>query len=287
MSRKIFVNGTFYDEVNATVSVMDRGFLFGDGIYEVCAVVNGRPVDRERHIQRLLRSAQEIELDLIYSSGDLHELIDSVIQENQLQEGIVYIQISRGTAERDFVFPQGIVQTTVAFSQRKVLCSGIRLERGISAMTVADLRWKRRDIKSTSLVAQVLPKLAASRAGCDEAILHDDGLVTEGASTTVFIVNGDGALITRPLSNEVLPSITRRAILDLCDCGNLPVIERTFTVGELLAASEVFLVGATFFVVPVTRIDGTVVGDGKRGEVTTALQKRYIDLACDPCGPFA
>ncbi|NTE66243.1 D-amino-acid transaminase [Agrobacterium tumefaciens] len=279
MSKKIYLNGNFVSEDQATVSVFDRSFLFGDGIYEVVAVVEGKLIDPNQHISRLFRSADAIGLKLPGNADNFKRIFDRVIEQDKLDEGALYLQVSRGNADRDFTYADTIQPNVVAFGQRKALTSGERLRAGIRTVTLEDIRWRRRDIKSTSLLAQVLPKQKAKHAGCGEAILYEDKMVTEGASTTVFIVTSDGQLVTRPLSNDVLPSITRRAAIAVAHDLGITVAERIFSLKELKSAREVFLVGSTFFVVPVVDIDGGKVADGIPGGITLRIQNEYIRLA--------
>src|SRR3954454_211307 len=215
MSRTVFVNGSFLPFEQASLSVMDRGFLFADGIYEVTVVVNGCLVDNDAHLARLNRCLNEIRIPNPYSAQQWSHLEEELVQRNELREGTVYIQVTRGIAERDFAFPKQVTPTVVMFTQVKNIVNTPAARTGVAVITVPDLRWKRRDIKSVALLAQVLAKQAAVEAGVTEAWMVEDGYVTEGASSTAFIVTHEGRIVTRPLSPAILPGITRLSIMQL------------------------------------------------------------------------
>lgn len=279
MDRSIFLNDDFIDGDSAKVPLFERGLLFGDGIYEVTAVVNGRLVDFDLHIDRLFRSAAAIGLTVPFSKSQWRELHERLVSSNGLVEGIVYVQVSRGSAEREFTFDRDIVPFVFGFTQEKSLCGGGKLENGIVAELVEDLRWKRRDIKSTSLLAQVLAKQQASMKRAGEALLHEDGVITEGGSTSVFAVDRDGVLRTHPLGRSILPGVTRHVVLELARAESMKITEEAIKVDELFAMGEVFVTGATYFVVPVVKVGGVSIGGGSVGSVTKRLQKLYIDRA--------
>src|SRR5919199_3214337 len=272
VSRIAYVNGEFVPLERATVSILDRGFLFADGIYEVSAVLDGRLVDNEAHVARLERSLQEIELALPMSLGELTRLQEELIRRNGLDEGIVYIEVTRGAADRDFTFPKDAAPTVVMFTQVKNLVRAPQAETGIRVVSMPDIRWRRRDIKSVALLPQVLAKQQAAAAGAQEAWMVEDGYVTEGGSSSAFIVTAAGALVTRPLSHDILPGITRKAVLQLAAEQGLDMEERRFTLEEAYAAAEAFLTSASSFVLPVIEIDGQTIGSGAPGPHTRRLR---------------
>lgn len=279
MSRIVYVNGEFVPFEQATLPIMDRGFLFADGIYEVSAVVNGRLVDNEAHLARLDRSLAEIRIANPHSTGGWVRLQEDLMRRNGLSEGLVYMQVTRGVAERDFAFPKHAPPTVVMFTQAKRLVDHPLAVTGAAVITVPDLRWKRRDIKSVALLAQVLAKQAAAEAGAAEAWMVEDGFVTEGGSSTAFIITRDGRIVTRPLSQAVLPGITRQTVMRLSEETGLTIDERLFTVEEAREAAEAFITGASTFVLPVVTIDGRPVADGKPGRLTRRLRELYLEAA--------
>lgn len=279
MTRIAYLNGQFLPFEEAKVSVCDRGFNFGDGIYEVSAVLNGRLVDNDAHLARLERCLAEIRIANPYPRERWVEIEQEMVKRNALQEGLVYMQVTRGAAERDFAFPKDTAPTVVMFTQAKNVSASPLAESGAKIITVPDLRWARRDIKSVSLLAQVLAKQAAAEAGVSEAWMVEDGKVTEGGSSTAFIVTTDGRIVTRPLSQAVLPGITRQAVMKLAAEASLVVEERLFGVDEALAAAEAFYTSASSFVMPVIAIDGQTIGDGKPGRHTRRLRELYLEMA--------
>jgi D-alanine transaminase len=279
MSRIVYVNGAYLPYEQASVPVMDRGFLFGDGIYEVAGVLNGRLVDNDAHLDRLDRCLNEIRIPNPYSRAKWIELEIEMVRRNGLKEGLVYFQVTRGTAEREFSFPKNTAPNVVMFTQPKVITDSPQAKTGVPVISVPDLRWKRRDIKSVSLLAQVLAKQAAAEAGAYEAWMVEDGFVTEGGSSSSFIITKGGAVVTRPLSNAILPGITRKAVIALADEQKLAVEERLFTLTEAKDAAEAFLTSASSFVMPVVSIDGAIVADGKPGPMTRRLRDLYFEMA--------
>jgi len=275
-----YVNGSFVPLSEAKVSILDRGFLFADGIYEVAAVLDGRLVDSASHLARLERSVGEIGLALPESVARIEELQKELIARNQLGNGMVYLQVTRGADKsRDFPFPKGVTPTLVMFVTVKDIVNAPSAKAGIGVITVPDIRWERRDIKSVALLAQVLAKQAAAAVGAGEAWMIEDGQVTEGGSSTAFILTQDDVIVTRPNSNAILPGCTRKAVVALAEERQLRVEERAFTVAEALAAKEAFITSASSFVQPVVTIDGKPVGDGKVGPMATRLREIYIDFA--------
>jgi D-alanine transaminase len=282
MSRIVFLNGAFLPQEEARLSIMDRGFLFADGIYEVSAVLGGRLIDNDAHLARLERSLGEIDIPNPYDRAGWTRLEEELVRRNRLDEGLVYMEVTRGVAERDFAYEPGLIPTVVLFTQPKQLVASPLAAKGTAVITVPDLRWKRRDIKSVALLAQVLAKQAAKNAGVAEAWMVEDGFVTEGSSSTAFIVTADGRLVTRPLSQAVLPGITRRAVMRLAGETGIAVEERLFSVAEAQAAAEAFYTSASTIVMPVTAIDDVQVADGRPGRTTRRLWEIYLDEARAP-----
>jgi D-alanine transaminase len=272
-----WLNGSFLPEAQAQVSIFDRGLLFGDGVYEVAAVFNGRLLDADLHLVRLARSLREIELPNTQTAESWIEVMQSLATQNDIREGLVYLQVTRGKAERDFAFPASVTPTMFAYARRKVLSTDPHAN-GIALHAVADIRWARRDIKSVAMLAQVLAKQAAKAAGTYEAIMHEDGVVTEGGSSTVWIVK-HGTVITRPLSSAILAGITRDVIIDLASRESLPLVERAFTLDDAYGADECFITSATSFVLPVVRIDDHQIGNGQPGPISNRLRDAYLARA--------
>ncbi|QGM98658.1 D-amino-acid transaminase [Methylocystis parvus] len=280
MSDIAYVNGAYTPLEDAKISILDRGFLFADGVYEVAAVIDGRLVDNAAHLARLERSLKELRLECPASMQEIVEIEKTLVARNGIAEGMVYLQITRGAAERDFAFPKGVKPTLIAFTQEKNILSSLYAEKGIRIVTVPDQRWARRDIKSVALLAQVLAKQAASEAGCQEAwMVGPDGYITEGSSSTAFIITKAGAIVTRPNSEAILPGCTRLSVLALAAEHGLDVAERAFTAEEAYEAAEAFLTSASNLVLPIVSIDGRAIGDGKPGPHATRLRALYLDFA--------
>ncbi|MUZ59082.1 D-amino-acid transaminase [Agrobacterium vitis] len=277
--RTVYLNGAFLAENEAHISIFDRGFLFGDGIYEVTAVLDGKLVDSALHMARLERSVGEIGGHLPVSTDEIVEIERRLIAENGLKEGMIYLQYTRGAEDRNFLYSEDLAPTLLLFTQSKSLDVASVMEKGLKVKTVTDQRWARRDIKSVCLLPQVLAKRAAKAEGCDEAWMVEDGFVTEGASSTAYIVTADDKIITRANSNATLPGCTRLALLQLAKEHGLVIEERPFSVEEAMAASEAALTSASNFIVPITTIDGKPVGDGKPGPVVTRLRALYMENA--------
>lgn len=277
--RIAYVNGRYLPLAEATLPIMDRGFLFGDGIYEVTAVLGDRFIDNEPHLARLDRSLKAIGIRNPHSSAEWTEIQRELVKRNGLTEGIVYIEVTRGTYEREFTCPDDIAPNVVMFTQAKNILANPATEKGVAVITVDDLRWARRDIKSVALLAQVLAKFEAKRAGVAEALMLEEGVVTEGASSTFFIISSAGALVTRALSTSVLPGVTRLSVLRLARETGLHIEERPFTRQEMLAAREVFYTSASSFVMPVVEVDGEKIADGRPGTITKKLRAIYLEEA--------
>jgi len=274
-----YLNGTYLPLEQAQVSVLDRGFLFADGIYEVAAVIDGGLVDSDAHLARLQRSADALGIALPITLPEVEAAQKQLIARNALDEGLVYLQLTRGAdATRDFLPSATTAPTLVMFAAPKSIIDTPAMHSGIKVATMDDLRWARRDIKSVGLLAQVMAKREAAARGCQEAWMVEDGHVTEGASSTAFIVTGEG-IVTRPYSQQVLAGCTALALNALAQESGLAVIRRPFTVAEALTAQEAFIASASTFCLPVVEIDGQPIGDGKPGPVATRLRQRYIDFA--------
>jgi D-alanine transaminase len=265
MSRIVYVNGDYLPEEEAKVSIFDRGFLMADGVYEVTSVLDGKLVDFDGHAKRLERSLKELDLVAPVTMDELLTIHRELVARNDLEEGGVYLQITRGApADRDFVFPDPAETkaTIVLFTQAKNLANSPAVQKGISVISIEDQRWARRDIKTVQLLYPSMGKMMAKAAGADDAWMVEDGQVTEGTSNNAYIVKG-GKIITRQLSNDILHGITRAAVLRLAK--------------EAQQADEAFITSATTFVQPVVSIDGATIGKGEAGPVALRLREIYID----------
>ena len=247
MNRIVFVNGIYTKEQEAVISIFDRGFIFGDGIYEVVPVVLGKLIDRDYFLERLERSLFELSIPWPCSEQDYIEMMETLIDKNTLQEGIVYSQVTRGPADRDFPFPETVKPGIVAFTSRMEILNNPDFETGIAVTTTPDIRWKRRDIKSINLLGQVLAKQDAVSQNSKEAWMVENGQITEGASSSAYIVK-DNVLITRRLSSAILPGIRRRTILEIAERANIAIEERAFSVAEAKTADEALISSATTMV---------------------------------------
>lgn len=277
--RTVYLNGAFLPENEAHLSIFDRGFLFGDGIYEVTAVLDGKLIDSALHMARLERSVGEIGGRLPVTTDEIVAIEKRLVEENQLTEGLVYLQYTRGAEDRNFLYSENLQPTLVLFTQAKTLEHVAAVEKGLKVRSMPDQRWARRDIKSVCLLSQVLAKRAAKAEGFDEAWLVESGVVTEGASSTAYIVTRDGRIVTRANSQATLPGCTRLAVLELAREEGLVLEERPFSVEEAQAAAEAWLTSASNFIVSVTNVDGTVIGDGTPGPMFRRLRALYMENA--------
>ncbi len=278
MSRIAYVNGRYLPRAQAMVSIEDRGYQFADGVYEVCEVRGGRLVDERRHMARLDRSLNELRIARPMSPAALSIVLRETVRRNRVRDGIVYLQITRGVARRDFSFPPADTKASVVATARSNDLA--RLEQlaadGIAVVTVPDIRWQRVDIKSVALLPNVLAKQAARDRGAREAWLVDEaGRVTEGASSNAWIVSRDGKLITHPLGGDILAGVTRSVVVDMLKGQGLAFEERAFSVDEAYAAREAFITSASLIVLPVVSIDGRPVGNGAPGLVAAELRRDY------------
>lgn len=277
MSRTVYVNGEYVAEEEAKVSVFDRGFLFADGVYEVTSVVGGKILAFEGHIERLWRSLSELQMDAPCTPEELEAIHRELIVRNDLKEGLIYLQVTRGAADRDFAFPVGVEPTLVLFTQAKNIIDSPTAKTGIKVISIPDIRWGRRDIKTVQLLAPSLGKMAAKAAGADDAWLVEDGFVTEGTSNNAYIVKKDGTIVTRNLSTDILHGITRAAVLKYAAEAQMKIEERPFTVEEVKDAAEAFFTSASAFVCPVVEIDGVKIGTGVPGKTATRLRDIYLE----------
>ena len=272
--QKVFLNGEFIDKDSAKISIFDRGFIFGDGIYEVVPVINSIIVEKDGFWDRFQRSLNEISLNLPYRNDEFESILNNLIEINSLKEGGLYIQITRGVAPRDFSFIKGVKPTIMAFAFSDSVLEHPAAKSGITIISTPDIRWKRRDIKSISLLGQCYAKNQATIAGAAECFMVEDGYVTEAGSSSAFIIK-DGTLITKPLSNEILPGIRRNRLLNLAKQIGLQIQERKFSMDEVYNADECFISAATIILLPVIKADGKAINGGKIGEYTTKLRELY------------
>lgn len=278
--RTVYVNGEYLPETEAKVSIFDRGFLMADGVYEVTSVLDGKLIDFDGHAVRLQRSLDELEMQSPISKDDLLEVHRELVRRNGIEEGMIYLQITRGAPDdRDFVFPdpETTPPTIVLFTQNKPgLADNPAAKKGMKVISIDDIRWGRRDIKTVQLLYPSIGKMMAKKAGADDAWMIQDGFVTEGTSNNAYIVKGN-KIITRQLSNEILHGITRAAVLRFAREAQMEVEERNFTIDEAREADEAFITSASTFVMPVVEIDGEKLGEGVPGRVAPRLREIYLD----------
>ncbi len=277
--RTVYVNGEYLPEDEARVSIFDRGFLMADGVYEVTSVLDGKLIDFDGHAVRLSRSLNELEMKNPISKDDLLEVHRELVRLNGIDEGLVYLQITRGSdGDRDFAYPAPETEPTIVlFTQNKPgLADNPAARKGAKVISIEDIRWGRRDIKTVQLLYPSMGKMMAKKAGCDDAWMVEDGFVTEGTSNNAYIVKGN-KIITRALSNDILHGITRAAVLRFAREAQMEVEERNFTIDEAKEADEAFTTSASAFVMPVVEIDGVALGDGMPGRVAPRLREIYLD----------
>jgi len=274
MSRIAYVNGRYLDQRLAEVNIEDRGYQFGDGIYEVVHLYDGLFIDEDRHLARLERSLREIRLAMPMTRAALHHVLAEVARRNRVTEGLLYMQVTRGVARRDHAFPAQAVPPALVITVKRIAAYPTDIDKWAgSCITQPDLRWARRDIKSVNLLPNCLARQAAREQGAIEAILFDEatGMVTEGAATTFWIVDEHGTIRTRQLDQVILPGCTRGALLAELTAAGIGFEERDFSLDEMRRAREAFITSATSFVKPITTIDRQPVADGKVGPVTRRL----------------
>lgn len=278
MSRTVYLNGEFIPEEEAKVSIFDRGFLFADAVYEATSVHGGKLLDFDGHMTRLKRSLGILEIPFEVDPEAMLEIHRELVRINCVEEGVVYLQISRGAADRSFAYPgEDVLPTIVLFTQTRESLKSKDPEKGISVVTAEDLRWGRRDIKTVQLLYPSMAKMEAAKSGADDAWLVEDGLITEGTSNNAFIVTRDGTIVTRQLSNDILHGVTRAAVLRFASEAQIRFEERSFTPAEAGEASEAFITSASNYVMPVVSIDGVPVGNGKPGPITMRMREIYIE----------
>lgn len=279
MTRIVHLNGDWLPEAEAKVSVFDRGFLMGDGVYEVTSVLGGKLIDFPGHCRRLDRSLKELGMPNPHTDDEWLALHHEIVRLNDIGDGSIYLQVTRGNGgDRDFMYPNPPVpQTVVMFTQSKPgLAQNPQATTGLKVISLPEMRWHRRDIKTVQLLYPSMCKMAAKAAGADDAWFVEDGAVTEGTSNNAWIVK-DGKIITRQLSNDLLHGITRASVIRFAKEAQMEIVERPFTVEEAQAADEAFITSAGVFVMPVVEIDGKKLGDGKPGRVATRLRELYLD----------
>ena len=279
MTRTVYLNGAYLPETEAKVSIFDRGFLMADGVYEVTSVLDGKLIDFDGHAVRLQRSLDELDMRSPISKEDLLEVHRELVRANGIEEGMIYLQITRGAPDdRDFAYPpEDTEPTIVLFTQNKPgLANSPAAQKGMKVISIADERWGRRDIKTVQLLYPSMGKMMAKAAGADDAWMVEDGAVTEGTSNNAYIVKGN-TIITRHLGNEILHGITRAAVLRFAKEAQMQVEERSFTIAEAQEADEAFITSASTFVMPVVEIDGAMLGDGTPGPVSARLREIYLD----------
>ncbi|MBX1885887.1 aminotransferase class IV [Campylobacter peloridis] len=272
----VFLNDEFVKANEAKISIFDRGFIFGDGIYEVVPVVNAKMADKEEFWERFERSLAQIELEFPYTKEEFEDVLKQLIAKNSLKEGGLYMQVSRGVASRNFALLKGLKPTIMAFAFECKVIEHEFVKSGVSVISTPDLRWKRRDIKSISLLAQCLAKEEAVKAKVFEAFMIENALVTEASSSSVFIIK-DKTLITKPFSNEILPGIRRKNILKFAKELDLKINQRAFSMKEVYEADEVFICAATFLILGVIKADSKIINDGKIGFYTQKLREKYVE----------
>lgn len=272
---KVIYNGEIVERENVSIDIEDRGYQFGDGIYEVIRVYNGELFTKNEHIQRLYESAEKIEINIPFEKNVFSAKLEELVHVNQLQTGIIYLQITRGVSPRQHGFPTPAVEPTIVAYTKTMERPEELMKSGAKGLLVEDIRWLRCDIKSLNLLGNIMAKQKAAGAGCFEAIQHRGETVTEGSSSNVFIVK-DGILKTHPAVNLILNGITRQVILRICKNNQIPVKEEAFTLNDFATADEIFISSTTSEIMPIIQLDENVIGDGKPGEITKQLQQYFI-----------
>ena len=280
MSSVVYVNGELLPESEAKLSVFDRATLFGDAVYEVTSVINGQLIDNKAHLERLNRSLAALSIPKPCTDTELIQIQQTLIEKNALNEGVIYLQVSRGVAERDFLFPDKSVPSLVMFTQRKNILSLDIDKSALRVITLPDLRWGRRDIKTVGLLYSSMAKTEAKIRGAQDAWLVDEqGFITEATSSNAFIVTQESELLTRNTSHDILHGITRQAVIRLADSAGLKIVERPFTPEDAYRAKEAFSTSASTFVMPVVELDGQRIGEGSVGPIARHLRQIYIESA--------
>jgi len=279
--RQVYINGDFKKEDEAKVSVFDRGLLFSDSLYEVTTVINGKLIDFNNHMKRLDRSMTELKFKKLLNHLDILIFHRKLIELNNLKEGMIYLQVTRGVADRSFDMPKNEIKPTVlAFTQEKIIIDSESAKNGIHVMTLDDMRWKRCDIKTTQLLYASMAKTEATEKGFDDAWMLREGYVTEGSSSNAWIIKGK-TIMTRQSDNLILSGITRDAIFKCAKDLGYEVVTKNITLQDAQSASEAFITSATACVMPVVKINASQIGDGKPGKFVTALREEYIKQALE------
>lgn len=278
MTRAVYVNGEFVEENAARVSVFDRGFLFADAVYEVTSVLDGRLVDNAAHLTRLARSLSELSIPAPLTDQELTDIQQQLIRLNKVEEGAVYLQISRGAAERDYAYPD-VPPTVVMFTMERKISADPKALTGMRVVTVPDIRWQRRDVKTVGLLPAAMGKNQALAQGVDDAWFVEEGYITEASASNAYIITDDNRIITRQLGSELLPGVTRKSVLNFAKKAGYAVEERPFTPAEAYQAKEAFITSATTYVMPVVEIDGHSIGAGVPGPIVKELRALYIQEA--------
>ena len=276
MSRIVYVNGEYVSEESAVISVFDRGFLMADAVYEVTSVLDGKLLEFDGHLKRLKRSLSELDMQEPDAINDLLEIHRTLVRDNQVDQGGVYLQVTRGVADRDFIYPENVKSTLVMFTQSKDILGSKLVEKGMKVISIDDLRWGRRDIKTVQLLYPSMGKMMAKSAKCDDAWMVEDGYVTEGTSNNAYIIK-NGKIITRAKSFAILHGITRTSVLRFAKEAQMELEERNFSISEAIDADEAFITSASSFVTPVINIDGQNISDGSPGPMTQRLREIYLD----------
>jgi len=283
MERIVFINGVYLEENNAKISIFDRGLLFSDSVYEVTAVIDNKLIDFPAHVLRLKRSLNELKIKNTFDEKYLLEIHRNLLNKNPFsnKEGLIYMQVTRGSTERDFLINNSNIEPNIfAFTQEKILTETIYKDNGLKIITIEDLRWQRKDIKTTQLLFASLAKTEAHEKGADDAwLIDEDKYINEGTSNNAYIIDNDNNIITRNLSNKLLPGITRQTILEVAKKLKLTVNERPFTIDEAISANEAFISSASTLIAPVVKINNIIIGNGKIGPITGILRETYIKIS--------
>lgn len=279
----VILNGDLIERSEAKVDIEDRGYQFGDGVYEVIRVYNGKMFTADEHLERLLESGRKIELDIPYSIGQLKQMLAEMIERNNLELGIVYMQFSRGTSPRNHAYPGADVAPVLTAYTRETSRPVESMRNGVKASLIEDIRWLRCDIKSLNLLGNIMAKQKAAQSGCFEAIQHRGDTVTEGSSSNIAIVK-DGTLYTHPATNLILNGITRRKINEICRENGVALEESAFTKDDLLDADEVFMSSTSAEITPIIEIEGKPIGNGSPGPITNKLQNLFEEAIEKECG---
>ncbi len=279
MTRTVYLNGAFVPEAEAKLPIFDRGLLFSDAVYEGLGILDGQIIDFPRHMARLRRSLGELAIPEPMTQDQIFTVLMELVERNGLGEGFMYLHMTRGTADRDYLYPEGLEPNVFAFTQPQSHQRADDAPKPVSLHSTPDLRWARRDIKTSNLLGQVLAKRAADEAGADEALMiAPDGFITEGGATSFFIVR-DRTIVARPVSNDILHGITRQSMLAVAEAEGVAIETRRITLDEAYEADEAFITGASSYVDPVGQIDGRSIGTGEPGPLTLHIRQEYIRSA--------